>query len=130
MARGIDKVKGVFFALVVVFHLNGVALNGDAALALKVHVVQNLVDEFFVVERMCQFQKPIGQGGFAVVDMGYDAKITDVFHYGRKNRKKSICSLMLRKKKFVQKRISTNFRFNRKSIQKKVHPKNQMCLCE
>jgi hypothetical protein len=37
---------------------------------------------------MCQFQQPIGQGRFAVVDMGYDAKITDVFHYGRKNKKK------------------------------------------
>jgi hypothetical protein len=33
---------------------------------------------------MGQFQKPIGQGRFAMVDMGYDAKITDVFHWAAK----------------------------------------------
>ena len=33
---------------------------------------------------MGQFQKPIGQGRFAVVDMGYDAKISDVFHWAAK----------------------------------------------
>ena len=84
MARSIDKVEGIFLALVVVFHLDGVALDGDAALALKVHVVEHLVDEFFVVERMGQFQKPIGQGLFAVVDMRYNAKISDVFHWAAK----------------------------------------------
>jgi hypothetical protein len=56
-----------------------------------------------------QFQEAVGQGRFAVVDMRNDAEISDVFHYGRKNRKKSICSLMLRKKKLEQKYIGTNF---------------------
>ena len=93
MAGSIDEVEGIFLSLVVIFHLDGVALDGDATLALEVHVVEHLIDEFLVVERMGEFQKPIGQGGFTMVDMGYDAKISDVFHYGRKNRKKNVCGL-------------------------------------
>ena len=62
MAGSIDEVEGIFLALVVVFHLDGVALDSDAALALKIHIVEHLVDEFFVVERMGKFQKPVGQG--------------------------------------------------------------------
>jgi hypothetical protein len=38
---------------------------------------------------MGQFQKPIGQGRFAMVDMGYDAKISDVFHWAAKIDKNS-----------------------------------------
>jgi hypothetical protein len=66
-----------------------VALDGDATFALKVHVVKHLIDKFLVVKRMGDFQKPVGQGRFAVVDMGYDAKITYVFHLAAKLQKKS-----------------------------------------
>ena len=83
----------VGFPFVGVFHLDGVALDGDAAFAFKVHIVKHLVDEFLVVKRMGEFQKAVGQGRFAVVDMRDDAKISDVFHYGRKNRKNFVCDL-------------------------------------
>ena len=85
VAGSIDKVERIGLPLVVVFHLDGVALDGDATLALKVHVVEHLVDEFLVVKRVGQFQEAVGQGRFAVVDMSDDAEISDVFHYGRKS---------------------------------------------
>ena len=88
MAGSIDEVQGISIPFVGVFHLDGVALDGDAAFAFKVHVVKDLVDKFFVVKRVGQFQKAVGQGRFAVVDMSYDAKISYVLHYGRKNTKK------------------------------------------
>ena len=87
MAGSIDEVERKLLALIVILHLDGVALDGDAALAFKIHIIEYLIDQFLVVQGMSQFQKPIGQSRFAVVDMGYDAKISDVFHCGRKNRK-------------------------------------------
>jgi hypothetical protein len=41
---------------------------------------------------MGQFQKPIGQGRFAMVDMGYNAKISDVFHWAAKLEKNSFAA--------------------------------------
>jgi hypothetical protein len=45
-----------------------------------------------------KFQKPVGQGRFAVVDMRYDAEISNVFHRGRKNRKKMPSLLRISKR--------------------------------
>ena len=98
MARSVDKVQSLGFTLVRVLHLDGMALDSDATLALKIHVVKHLVDEFLVVERVSQFQKAVGQGRFAVVDMRDDAKISDVFHYGRKSTKNSLCALKFEKR--------------------------------
>jgi len=50
-------------------------LDGDAALPLQVHGVQNLIGHFALGERPCSFQEPIGQRRLAVVDMGDDGKI-------------------------------------------------------
>ncbi len=42
MPRRINQIQRVFFAVVGVFHLYGVAFDGDAALTLEVHIVQHL----------------------------------------------------------------------------------------
>ena len=59
-------------------HLDCMALDGDAALLLQIHVVEHLplgdLDGFRVL------QQSVGQGRFAVVDMRYDAEISDVIH--------------------------------------------------
>jgi hypothetical protein len=40
--RRVNQVEHVAFSLVVVFHLDGVALDGDATLPLQIHIVQHL----------------------------------------------------------------------------------------
>ena len=42
MSRSVNKVQNVFLALVLILHLDGVALDCDAALLLQVHVVKHL----------------------------------------------------------------------------------------
>ncbi len=56
------------------------ALNGDAPFALEVHVVECLVLHLPLTDGSCGLQKTICEGAFAMVDVGNDAKITDVFH--------------------------------------------------
>ena len=43
--------------------------NGNSALTLQIHVVQELIFHFARGDRLCAFQNAIGQGGFSVVDM-------------------------------------------------------------
>ncbi len=87
VARGVDEVENVGLALILVFHLYGVALDGDAALALKVHVVEHLV--FGDGYRLGVFQQTVGEGGLAVIDVGDDAEVAGVLH---SHRMKSLCA--------------------------------------
>ncbi len=81
MSRGVDEVEHVALAVAGrVFHLDGVALDGDALFALEVHVVEHLRLHFALVERVGLFQQTVGERTFPVVDVGYDAEVTDVFH--------------------------------------------------
>src|SRR6202043_2600802 len=57
---------------------HGVALDGDAALALDVHRVEDLVAELALLDRAAALDQAVGQGGLAMVDVGDDAKIPDV----------------------------------------------------
>ena len=65
-------------APVVVFHLYGMALDGDATLLFQVHVVQHL--PVCGLDGFGYFQKSVGQGALAVVDVCYDAKVAYSFH--------------------------------------------------
>ena len=90
MSRSVDKVQRIVFAVFgAVVHLDGVALDRYAALALEVHVVENLSLHIFRSHGGRALQKPVGQRRFAVVDMGYYAKVSDSFHSAAKLRKKS-----------------------------------------
>ena len=79
--RGVDQVERVSLSVAGrVLHLDGVALDGDALFAFEVHVIEHLRLHFALVQRVGLFQQPVGERRFAVVDMGYDAEIADVFH--------------------------------------------------
>ena len=56
------------------------ALDGDAALALKVHIVENLVLRLPFVDGARVLKQTVGQSALAVVDVRYDAEIADVVH--------------------------------------------------
>jgi len=57
-----------------------VALDGDAALALKVHVVQCLILHVPLVDGFGMFQQAVGEGAFAVVNVRDDAEVADMLH--------------------------------------------------
>lgn len=78
MAGSIDEVEIVFLTLVHVLHLDGMALNGYSLLLLQVHVIEDLVLHIPVGKGLGEFQKTVGEGALAMVDMGDNAKITDI----------------------------------------------------
>ena len=82
MPRRVDEVQGIFFALVFVAHLDGVALDRDAAFPLQIHVVQYLRLQVPLAHGAGIFQKAVRQRAFAVVDMRDDAEIPDILHKG------------------------------------------------
>ena len=80
VSGGIDEIQEVFLPVAGIFHLNRMALDGDALLLLQVHVVQNLVFHVALRKGSRQFQKPVGQRAFTVVDMCDDTEVSDSFH--------------------------------------------------
>ena len=79
MARGIDKVELVGLAVLGgIVHGDGTGLDGDTALALDVHVVQDLVFHGALVHALGQLQNTVRQGGFTVVDVCDDAEVADI----------------------------------------------------
>jgi hypothetical protein len=78
MARRVDQVERVAVAVrCTVFEAHGVGLDGDAALALDIHRIEQLLLHVAVGHGAGGLDQPVGQGGFPVVDMGDDGEIAD-----------------------------------------------------
>ena len=75
--RGVDHVERVGRAVELPRHPDGLALDGDAALALDVHLVEVLRTHRPSVHDPGDLEHPVGQGGLAVVDVGDDAEVPD-----------------------------------------------------
>ena len=88
MARGVDHVKRVAGAVNNPRHAHSLRLDGDAAFAFDVHAVQVLVAHIALLDDASQLQHPVSQGGFAVVDVGDNAEVSNPILRGmrRKNR--------------------------------------------
>ena len=56
-------------------------LDGDPAFAFQIHAVKQLILHFALFHCAGVFQQAVSQRGFAVVDMGNDRKITDMFQW-------------------------------------------------
>ena len=79
VARGVDEVQKVGLAVLgLVMEGDGPGLDGDAPLPLQVHVVQQLALHVPLRHGTALFQQPVGQGGFAVVDVGDDGEVADM----------------------------------------------------
>ncbi len=94
VAGRIDQVELVLLAVAgVVRQANGLGLDRHALLALEVHRVEHLLDALTAGrgDEAGDFEEAVGEGGFAVVDVGDDAKITDVvaFHQAANSRGQS-----------------------------------------
>ena len=78
VSRGIDQIENVFFTLIGIFHLNGMTLDGDTSLLFQIHIVQHL--SLGHLDGLSIFQKTVGQGRFAVVDMRNNAEVSNMLH--------------------------------------------------
>ena len=79
MARSINEVQLVDFAVVSgIHHANGMSLDGDAALALEVHGVENLGLHLACGQRTGELQQAVGQRGLTMIDVRDDREIADV----------------------------------------------------
>ena len=78
VSRGINEVQNIFFTLVHILHLDGVALNRNAALALQIHVVQHL--SLRHLDGLGELQQTVGQRRLPMVDMCNDAEISYMIH--------------------------------------------------
>ena len=84
MTRGVDEVHLVGPAVIgLIFHADGARLDGDAALALEVHVVEQLLLHLADGDRLALLEQTVGKGGFAVVNMCNNREIANlltIFH--------------------------------------------------
>lgn len=79
MAGSIDQVQDVMLAvLCIIFEPDGVGLDRDAALALDIHRVEDLLLHFAHLERAGHLDETVGKRRLSMVDMGDDGKVTDM----------------------------------------------------
>ena len=80
MTGSIDEIELVLLAVLRVIHeRDGVALDGDAPLALDIHRVENLVAELAFGNAPAPLNETIGKGRLPVVDMRDDAEVADLY---------------------------------------------------
>jgi hypothetical protein len=86
VAGRVDQVQDVGVAVLRrVVDADGVGLDGDAALALDIHGVEQLLLHVALGHRAGQLDQPVGEGGFPVVDMGDDGEVADAGEVGHAN---------------------------------------------
>ncbi len=90
--RRVDQVQVVGPAVArLVTERRRLRLDGDATLALDIHRIEHLRLHFAVGQAAAAMDDAIGQGGFAVVDVGNDGEVADVIHGGNKKGAHSSC---------------------------------------
>ena len=76
--RSVNQVQDVFFSLIIIFHLDGMALNRNTALTFQIHIIKHL--SFGHFHRLSILQQTVRQSRLTMVDMGYNTEISDIFH--------------------------------------------------
>jgi hypothetical protein len=78
VAGGVHQVELIGLAvLVLIVEAHGLRLDGDAALALDLHGIEDLVLHLAVGDVAAQLDQPVGQRRLAVVDVRDDGEIAD-----------------------------------------------------
>ena len=78
VARGIDQVELIGLAVLrLIVQTHGPGLDGDAALPLQVHVVQQLAGHRAGFHRVAFFDQPVGKRGLSGVNMRDNGKVAD-----------------------------------------------------
>ena len=83
MAGRVHQIEDIGLAVLgLVVQAHGLGLDGDAALALDIHGIEHLVLHLAVGQPARDLDQPVGQGRFAMVDMGDDGEIADMGEVG------------------------------------------------
>ena len=78
MPGRVDQVEHVVLAVArAVVDARGLGLDGDAALALEIHLVEELGALLAAAERLRHVEQAIGERALAVVDVRDDAEVAD-----------------------------------------------------
>ena len=78
VAGRIDQVQLVEIAVIgLVIQADGVSFDGDPALALEVHGIEDLLHHLALGEGAGHFEQPVGQRRFSMIDVRDDGEIAD-----------------------------------------------------
>lgn len=81
MARRVNQVENVIFAIFgMIGQGNCIAFDGDTAFPLNIHIVQNLILKIPFIADTGELNQTVGKRGFSVINMGYYAEVSYVFH--------------------------------------------------
>ena len=79
MTGCIHQVENIFLArLAGIVQAHGLCLDGDTALTLNIHIIQNLFGHLALAQTAANLYQAVSQGGFAMVNMGNNGKITNM----------------------------------------------------
>ena len=79
MTRSVDEIQHISLAVLgLVVETDGSCLDGDAALTLKIHVVEDLILHDALLDRTAQLDEPVRQRRLTVVDVSDYRKVPDV----------------------------------------------------
>jgi len=81
MARRVDQVENVIIAIFgMIGQGNGIAFDSDAAFPLNIHIIKNLILKIPFIADTCELNQTVGKCGFPMINMGYYAEVSYVFH--------------------------------------------------
>ena len=79
MAGRVHQVQHILFAVLGrIVQPHGLRLDGDAAFALDIHIVEHLVGHFTVAQSAAHLNQAIGDSRFAVINMRDDRKVANL----------------------------------------------------
>ncbi len=79
MSRRIDEIELIQLPIFgVIAHPDGVQLDRDAALALQVHRIEDLLAHESLVEGTRELDQAVGKRRFAMIDVGDDTEIANM----------------------------------------------------
>ena len=81
MARGVDEIQGIGLSVPGgIGQANRLAFYRDAPFPFNIHRVQNLVLKIPFGNDVGGFNQTVRQSGFAVINMGDNAEVSDMLH--------------------------------------------------
>src|SRR5205085_2704131 len=88
---GVDEVQLVVLPVGgAVLEADGLGLDRDAALALELHLVEELVLLLAIGDRAAPLEQSVREGRLAVIDVGDDREVADVLRVGGHRGARSI----------------------------------------
>ena len=78
VSRSVNQVKDIFFTLIVVFHLDSMALDGNTSFLLQIHIIKHLPVSH--LNSVGKLQQAVCQGRFTMVNVGNNAEVAYILH--------------------------------------------------